>query len=169
MPTAKRPRGQSLVEFALLLPVLLVILLGTFDFGRAIYAYNAVSNAAREGGRTAIVNQTPAAIRARAAQQGTGLGLPSGDPGGCPANGNPTTAAAGVCVGLRAATPVDLSVACPSPAVIGCVAVVSVKWTFNAITPIIGNIIGPIPISATTQQSIESVCTGMSCPTQDMP
>ena len=165
MHTASQRNGQSLVEFALLLPILLVILIGVFDFGRAIYAYNAVSNAAREGGRTAIVNQTPEAIRARAAQQATALGIPD-DPTGCPVDGRATTAPAGVCMSLRAATPSTLTAPCPSPAVLGCVARVSVKWTFTAITPLIGNIIGPIPISATTEQSIESVCSGSSCPTQ---
>lgn len=49
-------RGQSLVETALVLPILLIILMGIFDFGRAIYAYNAVSNSAREAARLAIVN-----------------------------------------------------------------------------------------------------------------
>ena len=60
-----RRRGQALVEFALVLPVLLVILLGTVDAGRLIFAYNSVSNAAREGGRTAIVNQTPSRCSTR--------------------------------------------------------------------------------------------------------
>ena len=54
----KRSRGQALVEFALALPVLLVIFMGLFDFGRAVFAYNSLSNAAREGARVAIVDQT---------------------------------------------------------------------------------------------------------------
>jgi Flp pilus assembly protein TadG len=45
----KRQQGQSLVEFALSLAVLLVILLGVFDVGRAFNAYMVVTNAAREG------------------------------------------------------------------------------------------------------------------------
>ena len=40
--------GQSAVEFALVLPILLLLLMGMFDFGRAFYYYNAVANAARE-------------------------------------------------------------------------------------------------------------------------
>jgi len=39
-------RGQSLVEFALILWILVVVLLGILDFGRAIAAYNSISNAA---------------------------------------------------------------------------------------------------------------------------
>jgi len=96
-----RRRGQALVEFALILPVLLVILLGTVDAGRLIFAYNAVANAAREGGRTAIINQTPAEVRQRAAEQATVLGMPTADPGGCPPAGGPTTQPTGVCFVLR--------------------------------------------------------------------
>jgi Flp pilus assembly protein TadG len=42
-------RGQSLVELALLLPVLALIVLGTVDLGRAFFAYERLVNAAREG------------------------------------------------------------------------------------------------------------------------
>ncbi|MGH2471847.1 MAG: TadE/TadG family type IV pilus assembly protein [Candidatus Limnocylindria bacterium] len=42
-------RGQSLVEFALALPVLLLLLLGLADLGRAFYYTSAIANAARVG------------------------------------------------------------------------------------------------------------------------
>jgi TadE-like protein len=42
-------RGQSVVEFALILPVMLLLLAGAIDLGRAFYAYVAVENAAKEG------------------------------------------------------------------------------------------------------------------------
>jgi Flp pilus assembly protein TadG len=44
-----RSRGQSVVEFALVLPILLLLLAATVDFGRLFYAYVAVQNAAKEG------------------------------------------------------------------------------------------------------------------------
>ncbi len=47
-------RGQSMVEFAVLAPVFFLLLLGTIDLGRAIYTYNAIADAAREGTRTAV-------------------------------------------------------------------------------------------------------------------
>ena len=67
--------GQALTEFALIFPVLMLILLGVVDLGRGVYAYAAVSNAAREGGRTAIVNQYLPDIVSRAAAQATALGI----------------------------------------------------------------------------------------------
>ncbi len=42
-------RGQSLAEFALILPVLVLLMLGTIDFGRVFFAYVSVTNAARNG------------------------------------------------------------------------------------------------------------------------
>lgn len=52
----RRMRGQGLVELALILPAFLLFILILFDFGRVIYAQNAITNDAREGGRVAIVN-----------------------------------------------------------------------------------------------------------------
>ncbi len=53
--------GQSVVEFALAMPVALLVILGVFDFGRAVLAYNALAGAAREGTRYAIVHGSTSA------------------------------------------------------------------------------------------------------------
>src|SRR3954452_4756204 len=42
-------RGQSLVEFALLLPVIALLVLGTTDLGRAFFAYQRLTNAVMQG------------------------------------------------------------------------------------------------------------------------
>jgi Flp pilus assembly protein TadG len=42
-------RGQSLVELALLLPLLALLLLGAIDLGRAFFAYNRLTNAVEAG------------------------------------------------------------------------------------------------------------------------
>ena len=44
----RRDRGQALVEFSLAIMVFLVLMMAVFDFGRAIYQYNGVAQAARE-------------------------------------------------------------------------------------------------------------------------
>jgi len=44
-------RGQSLLEFAMVLPLLLLIALGVVEFGRAYYQYNTLTKAVREGAR----------------------------------------------------------------------------------------------------------------------
>jgi Flp pilus assembly protein TadG len=62
----KKERGAELVEFALMLPILLVILAGLWDFGRAYRTYQAITNAARESARLAVV---PGGINQKAAVQ----------------------------------------------------------------------------------------------------
>ena len=52
----RRQRGQGLTEFALVFPVFMTILLGMFDVGRAVWANNAIANAAREAARYASVH-----------------------------------------------------------------------------------------------------------------
>ena len=48
----KSLRAQALVEFALLLPILLVLILGAMDLGRVFYVKTVLTNAAREGANT---------------------------------------------------------------------------------------------------------------------
>lgn len=48
-------RGQELVEYALTLPILLLMVLGIMEFGVAIFTYNSIANAAREGARVGAV------------------------------------------------------------------------------------------------------------------
>jgi len=55
----RRRGGQSMVEFAVLAPIFFLLLLGTIDLGRAVYIYNAISDAAREGTRAAIPFDNP--------------------------------------------------------------------------------------------------------------
>lgn len=51
----RRDGGQSLVEFAIIVPILLALVVGIFEFGRAWNVYQVVTNAAREGVRLAVV------------------------------------------------------------------------------------------------------------------
>lgn len=52
-------RGGSMVEFALILPILIVLLFGIIEFGILIYNQQVLTNAAREGARRGIVQDTP--------------------------------------------------------------------------------------------------------------
>lgn len=55
-PLAAREKGQSLVELAVSLPVILLLLLGTFDFGMALFSYAILRDAAQEGALYASIN-----------------------------------------------------------------------------------------------------------------
>ncbi|MEX0630080.1 MAG: TadE family protein [Chloroflexota bacterium] len=128
------------MDFALILPLLLVILFGMLDFGRAIYAYNTINNAARQGARVAIVDQNLARIEDTARDHAVALvvtvtvdfrhTLPNTDP-----TLNP------VC------TPLEQD----------CIAMVTVANTFEPVTPIIGVIVGDISLSGRTEMPVERV------------
>jgi len=51
--------GQSVIEFALVLPLLLIILLGTIEFALCLYDKAVITNASREGARHGIISQDP--------------------------------------------------------------------------------------------------------------
>ena len=60
----RNDRGAAAVEFALVVPILLVMVFGIIDFGLAINRYAMVNNAAREGVREASLGATESEIRA---------------------------------------------------------------------------------------------------------
>ena len=106
-------RGQSMVEFALILPLLVLVTLGIFDAGRAVFAYHTVANSARAAARVAIVNQDPVAIRTAAKTEAVGLGLVDAD------------------ITLAACSTFD------------CEYSVSVSYDYESVTPLIGNLFHP--------------------------
>ena len=55
MKRRDRESGQSLVEFALVVPLLFLLLFGSIEFGRVFHAQLVITSAAREGARKAIV------------------------------------------------------------------------------------------------------------------
>jgi len=66
-------RGQTLVEFALILPVMLILIFALVDFGRGFYTWLVVTNAAREGARVGATQQGPSAIQTRINDSISGL------------------------------------------------------------------------------------------------
>jgi Flp pilus assembly protein TadG len=68
-------KGQSLVEFALVLPVLIFLLLGIVDFGRAFHAYLTIDHAGREAARAASIGKDVASTKIIARDNGGSIGL----------------------------------------------------------------------------------------------
>jgi Flp pilus assembly protein TadG len=133
---AERPRGQTLVEFALILPIFILVLVGIFDMGRAVYAYNTISNASREAVRLGIVDQNMTNLQAEAVKASVALGATPAD----------------VDVSFLSS---DLLTPCAVPAQIGCVVMITVHYQYTAATPIIGNLVGTIDMASTTREPIE--------------
>jgi Flp pilus assembly protein TadG len=51
-------RGAALLETAITLPIILLICVGIFEFGRAYQTWQVITNASREGARAAVINGT---------------------------------------------------------------------------------------------------------------
>jgi Flp pilus assembly protein TadG len=69
-------RGAALVEAAMIMPLILLISVGIFEFGRAYQTSQVLTNAAREGARLAVLEgRTDADVRARVNRYVTDGGL----------------------------------------------------------------------------------------------
>jgi len=71
----KNKQGQALVELALVLPILIMLIMGTIEFGRIFHSYLLITNAAREGARAGIVGLDDTAIRTRVKDVSVSLAL----------------------------------------------------------------------------------------------
>jgi hypothetical protein len=69
----EREDGQSLVEFALVIPIFLLVLFAIVDFGMAFHAWITVTNSAREGARIGSVRATSGEIEQRVRDTATSL------------------------------------------------------------------------------------------------
>jgi Flp pilus assembly protein TadG len=154
----RKARGQTLVEFAIVLPAIVLVVLGLFDLGRAVFTYNTLSQAARQANRTAIVDQDSDRVKAMAISAASTLSLSSS---------NVT-----VCFKTQDTTQTNCSSPatdnCPSATrVIGCLAIVTVSVSYAPITPVISALWPSIPLSSTSVGRIDYVCpsgTQTTCP-----
>ncbi len=133
-----------MVEFALVIIVLVLILMGIFDLGRVIYTTTSLSNAAREGARVAAVTGDTSVINPAVISKGVGLGIQDSQ-----------ISAPIYC------TSTDCSTITSSRSDIGVVAVkITISnYPFTAITPLIGNFFGPsntLNLSSSASMTIES-------------
>ncbi|MEO5964512.1 MAG: TadE family protein [Candidatus Limnocylindrales bacterium] len=156
----RRSAGQAMVEFALVIPIFLLLLTALFDMGRAVFAYNTLTNAAREGARIAIVNQDVPTIIARAKQSTAIVEL--NDP-------SVTVHFYQMAEDGTADTTDPCNLVANA-----CLAVVSFEATYQPITPIIASILfsNGVTFRATSVLSVEYRCpnenfaTAALCPKQ---
>lgn len=110
-------RGQALVELALVLPLLLLIVMGSLEMGRILHSYLVLTSATREGARIGVVGASDDEIRDRVKEVAFTLNLSDGDITIVPEQGlrNPGTAlTVKVTYGVELVTPV-LNSLLPNP------------------------------------------------------
>jgi Flp pilus assembly protein TadG len=71
--SGERDRGAAAVELALVLPVLLLIVFGTIDFGRLLHARMTLTEAAREGARAVALGEGVDVAKARAVRAASSM------------------------------------------------------------------------------------------------
>ncbi len=142
--THRGPQGQSLVEFSLVLPVLLLLVFALIDGGRAIFAYNQMSQATRNVARVASVTCFQTTVRCDSSTSGTPI----------------TSAIAAQAAGLQG--PVTWTVTCvdpvtdaaASPCVVGDLVKVNITSQFSLITPFVAQAFGTVNVGSTSEQEI---------------
>ena len=125
----KNNRGQSIVELAILLPVLVMIMLGILQLGLVFNAYTMISNGAREGARTAAVGGDDSAVLVSTGANTSNL------------NADKLAVTITPSAGSR---------------VSGDAVVVNISYDVDVIVPLIGGIIGnPIELNASSTMRVE--------------
>jgi Flp pilus assembly protein TadG len=142
--------GVSVVEFALVLPILLVLLLGVLDFGRAFNYWIDETHLANEGARWAVVNKNPGGgtLQNYIRQQGTTPELRNGGTASVP-------------------SPLQICISFPSgTAKVGDPVLVTASSTFNWL-PFLGSRIGitQTTMTASSTMRLEALPTvyGAGC------
>jgi Flp pilus assembly protein TadG len=91
---ARRDRGAAAVEFAIILPILLLLIAGIIDLGRMMYTEVVLSNAAREGSRMIALGYSTADAQTRVDAAAINIGTATATvTATCPASPVPTDGA----------------------------------------------------------------------------
>ena len=163
---ARGQGGQTLVEFAFILPIFLLMLMILFDFGRVVYAQHTINQDAREGVRLGIVSTESIStasvdpfrnryqeIRDKAQVMAPAVPISDvsifGAPGDCPSPLPSDPVVPGTCFYPYGVTTGDPA----TPPIV----VVRIEVRVDFITPIIANILGGgMTVTAVAQQLIQS-------------
>lgn len=152
-------RGQSLVEFALVFPLIALIVFGFVDVGRAVFTHNTVTNAAREAARVAAVNQldpvSPGPWNCMKNRPVESTANPSWTFRGCAVAAGASVGVAPDDITFSYSAPPGTTLQCSTVRNVGCLVTITVGADFIPITPIAGSIIGPISMTSSSVMPIE--------------
>lgn len=150
-------RGQSLVEFAFVLPIIVLVIVAFIEIGRAVFAWNTIANAARQGARVAAVNQLSVLTDCDESRPIEDPYEPHWSIRGC------AIAAAGA-LGITAAnvtvsysSPPSTTLTCSPTLHVGCLAAITVTYNYAISTPFVNWFIHSFTMSQTSEMPIERV------------
>lgn len=137
-PSFHSERGAELIEFAIVLPILMLLIAGIVDFGMMFRTFEAVTNAAREGARVGVLpGYAPADVQTRV---------------------NAYLAAAGL-TGPRTINVVNMPVATGAGTFTARSVTVNYTYQFvilGGIAPVFGGSFGTIPLQAVSVMRTET-------------
>jgi Flp pilus assembly protein TadG len=137
-----RPQGQAVVEFALVLPVMLTLMLLATDFGRLFFSYVEVNNAAREAAQYASIHASDTSYSADAYRAGVAAAALRETNAQAQGGAGTLTVSDPSCYAPATDSIVDCHTASDFAGGIGNQVSVSVSQPFSFLTPLIGNIFG---------------------------
>ena len=149
--------GQSLVEFALVFPIIILLVMAFAEIGRAVFAYNTIANAARQGARVAAVNQLADVTECDESRPIEDPYEPHWSMRGCAILAGKTIGLTTTNIGIAYEAPPDTTLDCDPVLHVGCIVVVTVTYNFALTTPFVSSLIGPFTMSQTSQMPIERV------------
>src|SRR4051794_22542529 len=142
----QRTRAQSMVEFALVVPLLFLFILGIIEMGYALFVYTSVQNAAREGARAAAVQ--PCAS--------SDVSIKDAAIARLPALVDTTTA--------RSNTSLVYSTGSGATAKYGSIVTVTVNYSFQLLDPLVQYYIPNVNVHAVASRSITTGCNALATP-----
>jgi Flp pilus assembly protein TadG len=156
----RRSRGQALVEFALVFPIIALLAFAFIDIGRAVFSYNTLTNSARQGARVAMVSQldpTSAPWNCAANKPVEDVNSPNWTWKGCAIAAGSAIGVAPGDVSVTYSAPPGTTLSCSPTVNVGCIATVTVVNDFTPITPVAGSLIGAMTFSATSAMPVERI------------
>lgn len=153
----RRAGGQSLVEFALVIPIIVLLVVGFVEVGRAVFAYNTIANAARQGARVAAVNQVNGVTDCDATRPVEDPSEPHWSIRGCVIAAASTLGLTTANITVGYSPPPATTLACDPTLHVGCIASVTVTYNYSVSTPFLSMVIGSFTMSQTSRMPIERV------------
>jgi len=161
MKTKKHRKGQALIEFALILPLLLLVIIGIFEFGRALFVYANLFNATREGARYGLTHpQDYNGILQHAQEKVTLVQLDPANHMTVKMDTGPSSS--DICT-------MSVGNTCPDHAVVGNRVLVEITYDLAPMTPLLEPIVSEFNIETEAARTIQRVSSTVSTPPPTAP
>ena len=154
---ASQGGGQSLVEFALVIPIIVLLVAAFVEIGRAVFAYNTIANAARQGARVAAVNQIAVLTDCDESRPIEDPYEPHWSYRGCAIAAASALGITTSNVSIAYAPPPSTTLTCSPTLHVGCIASITVTYDYSVATPFVSLFIGPFTMTQTSTMPLERV------------